>query len=119
MVTLEDGPVKAGFFFEDEVQPEAEDLVGKNMTAAESAIATREAYRLLDQLPDINASTTEAPLRDLAERLELKVGQLFGILRVAVTGQKVSPPLLESMEIIGKNQTLERIQYAVELLESL
>ncbi|MEA3441322.1 MAG: glutamate--tRNA ligase, partial [Chloroflexota bacterium] len=108
MVTLEDGPVKAGFFFEDEVHPEAEDLVGKNMTAAESAIAAQEAYHLLDQLPDINASTTEAPLRDLAERLELKVGQLFGILRVAVTGQKVSPPLLESMEIIGKNQTLER-----------
>jgi glutamyl-tRNA synthetase len=51
--------------------------------------------------------------------LGLKVGQLFGILRVAITGQKVSPPLLESMQIIGKDVVLERLSTAIELLESI
>ena len=45
-------------------------------------------------------------MRLLAEELGLSAGQLFGILRVAVTGQKVSPPLFESMAIIGKEKVL-------------
>jgi glutamyl-tRNA synthetase len=51
--------------------------------------------------------------------MELKAGQLFGILRVAVTGQKVSPPLFESMAIIGKEKVLDRIHKAVEILEAM
>jgi len=42
---------------------------------------------------------------------------LFGILRVAITGQKVSPPLFESMEILGSERVLYRIQNAIHLLE--
>ena len=49
----------------------------------------------------------------------LKAGQLFGILRSAVTGQTVSPPLFESMAIIGKEKVLERIQKAIQTLEEL
>ena len=59
------------------------------------------------------------PLRDLADNLGIKVGQLFGIIRVAVTGQKVSPPLFESMEIIGRDEVLKRIQNGIFLLEGL
>jgi len=49
----------------------------------------------------------------------LNAGQVFGILRVAVTGQKVSPPLFESMEIIGREKVLERLKKAVEMLEKI
>jgi glutamyl-tRNA synthetase len=51
--------------------------------------------------------------------MELKAGQLFGILRVAVTGRTISPPLFETMEVIGKETVLARIQQAIELLEAL
>jgi glutamyl-tRNA synthetase len=44
---------------------------------------------------------------------------VFGILRVAVTGQKVSPPLFESMEIIGKEKVLERLNRAIQLLATM
>jgi glutamyl-tRNA synthetase len=50
--------------------------------------------------------------------LGLKPGQFFGILRVAVTGRKVSPPLLESMEVIGKEKVLERLQNAIQMLDN-
>jgi glutamyl-tRNA synthetase len=49
----------------------------------------------------------------------ISAGQLFGILRAAVTGQTVSPPLFESMAVIGKEKVLERIQRAIELLSSM
>lgn len=58
-------------------------------------------------------------MRLLAEDLGLSAGQLFGILRVAVTGQKVSPPLFESMAIIGKGKVLERVGAALRLLENM
>jgi glutamyl-tRNA synthetase len=58
-------------------------------------------------------------MRQLVEELGYSAGQVFGILRVAVTGQKVSPPLFESMEIIGRTAVLARLQQALALLESL
>jgi glutamyl-tRNA synthetase len=58
-------------------------------------------------------------MRYLAEKLGLTTQQLFGILRIAVTGQAVSPPLFESMEIIGKETVLKRIHNAIELLLEL
>jgi glutamyl-tRNA synthetase len=58
-------------------------------------------------------------MRALADELGLKAGQLFGILRVAVTGRNVSPPLFETMAIIGKDIVLERIQYAQQTLAAM
>jgi glutamyl-tRNA synthetase len=117
LATLDDIVDMAGFFFKEQVHPLPEDLVVKGLTGAESAQAARQAYALLAQLEVINHETAELPMRELADRLGMKAGQLFGILRVAVTGQKVSPPLFESMEIIGKPTVLERIERAISILE--
>jgi glutamyl-tRNA synthetase len=119
LVTLDDAPGMAGFFFRDEVTPVPADLVGSKMTPAESAAAARRAYDLLASLPEITLTSAEPPMRLLAEQLGMSAGQLFGILRVAVTGQKVSPPLFESMAIIGKEQVLERLHLAIGLLEQM
>lgn len=119
ITTLEDGPEIAGFFFQDAVSPEPAELVGKKMTPAESAAAVNAAEKILSSLPEITPETAEEPLRTLADQLGLKAGQLFGILRAAVTGQKVSPPLFESMAIIGKPLVLARLQEAQSRLEVL
>jgi glutamyl-tRNA synthetase len=65
----------------------------------------------------ISRRSAEDAFRALAEELNLKPGQLFGILRVAVTGKTVSPPLFESMAVIGKETVLKRLQEAVNILE--
>ena len=57
-------------------------------------------------------------MRELAEQLNLSLGQFFGIVRVAVTGQKISPPLFESMEIIGREIVLSRMKKAIEILKN-
>jgi glutamyl-tRNA synthetase len=117
LATLDDIVDMAGFFFKEQVHPSPEDMVVKGLTVEESAQAARKAHSLLAQLDVINHETAEQPMRELADRLGMKAGQLFGVLRVAVTGQKVSPPLFESMEIIGKQAVLERIERAISILE--
>lgn len=117
LVTLDDAPQWIGFFFRDDVIPAPEDLVGSKMTKEESTAAARQALDIIEALPEITLAVAEPVLRSLAENLGLSPGQLFGILRVAVTGQKVSPPLFESMEIIGREVVLQRMRRAVDLLE--
>jgi len=53
------------------------------------------------------------------DELGLHARQVFGLIRVAVTGQRVSPPLFESMELLGRDNVLARMRQAVALLETL
>jgi glutamyl-tRNA synthetase len=58
------------------------------------------------------APEIEAALRTLAERLELSPRKAFEPIRIAVTGSKVSPGLFESLELLGKEETLRRLNAA-------
>jgi len=58
----------------------------------------------------------ESAVRPLAEELGVKTGELFGVVRVAVTGKTATPPLFETMEILGRDRTLERLESAQERL---
>jgi glutamyl-tRNA synthetase len=117
LVTLDDCISFGGFFFQEEVHPRPEELVGKDMSVASSREALERSIQLLGALPEISRESAEEPARLLAEQLGLKAGQLFGILRLAVTGQTVSPPLFESMQVIGKEKVMRRLQSAAQILE--
>jgi len=119
LVTRDDGVEVAGFFFKETVDPNPEELIAKDMDARQSADVAQRVYDILSSLPDLSHQTVEPPLREYVEAAGRSAGQVFGILRVAVTGQKVSPPLFESMEIIGKEKVLERLQKAIELLRKM
>ena len=58
----------------------------------------------------------EPPLRELAKTLGLKVGQLFGPIRSAVSGLAATPPLPQMLEVLGRDVTLSRIDKAIALL---
>jgi glutamyl-tRNA synthetase len=118
MVTLDDAPRISGFFFREDITPEPGDLIGKKMTQEGSAAALRGARQVIEALAEFSVDQLEAALRVLAESQDLKAGQLFGILRTAVTGQAVSPPLFESMVVIGREKVLLRIDQAAGLLST-
>jgi len=118
LVTLDDALDFAAFFFQPDVSPAPEDLVAKGMSAEQSAQVAVRALEVLEELPDVCLHTTEPRFRALVEELGLNPGQVFGIMRVAITGQKVSPPLFESMEIIGREKVLARMSRAVEMLQN-
>ncbi len=117
--TLDDAPVVAGFFFREEVEPDPQRLVPKKITPAQALEAAKRLYEVLSALPEITLESGEQPVRALAGEMGLKAGALFGILREAVTGQAVSPPIFETMEIIGKETVLKRLQRAIEILETM
>ncbi len=117
LVTLDDCLAFAGFFFKETVRPDPNELIAKGLDAKGSADAARKSYEILAALPAFDHQTAEPPMRAFVEQSGLSANQVFGILRVAVTGQKVSPPLFESMEIIGRDICLQRIKTAIEVLE--
>jgi len=117
IATLDEAVDMAGFFFKDDIRPNPDELIAKDLTAAQSADVVKQVLAILDKLPDVAVQTAEPPLRTFVEQSGLSAGQVFGVVRVAVTGQKISPPLFESMAIVGKAKVVARLQHAVELLE--
>ena len=119
LVTLDDCLTFAAFFFKETVEPNPEELIAKGLDAKQSAEVARRAYQILEAGPDLSHERCEPPLRAYVEESGLSANQVFGILRVAVTGQKVSPPLFQSMEIIGREKVLERLNKAIGILERM
>jgi glutamyl-tRNA synthetase len=116
---LTDAAEWVDFFFVDQITYDPSLLVGKKMMAAESLAALRRAREALASLPDFEEETLEKVLRALVEELGLKAGQLFGIIRVAVTGKKVAPPLFGTLSILGQERVLERLDKALEMLKGV
>jgi glutamyl-tRNA synthetase len=119
LVTLDDVIPVAGFFFKETVSPDPNRLVSVGLSPSESAHIAKNTYQILASLPQISKDLAEPPIRNFVAEEGLKAGQVFGLLREAVTGQKDSPPLFETMEIIGKDKVLERIQSAITILEKM
>jgi glutamyl-tRNA synthetase len=94
-------PAFAGFFFA-RVEPPPELLDGVGPVLA-------EARRSLAAVDPFTSESIEAALRGLAERLGLKPRDAFGPIRAAVTGSKVSPGLFESLELLGRDESLARL----------
>jgi glutamyl-tRNA synthetase len=117
--TLDEVVEMAGFFFRTDVEPNPAELVAKGLSVMQSADVARKCLEIFNQADELTHEKIELPLRIYVEQSGLSAGQVFGILRVAVTGQKVSPPLFESMEIIGLAEVRNRIKQAIELLDKL
>jgi glutamyl-tRNA synthetase len=119
LVTLDDCLPFAAWFFKETFEPDPANLIAKNMSVAQSVEIMSKSLEILTSLSDLSPEKSEPPMRALVEQLGLSPNQVFGILRVAVTAQTVSPPLFESMEIVGKEKVLTRVRKAIEILEKL
>lgn len=117
LTTIDDVVNMAGFFFRNFPELQPEQLVGKGMTKEESRTIVEMTIVAFQNIQELEIDITEPIMRDVVQQSGLSVGQAFGILRMAITGQKVSPPLFEAIEIIGKKVVMERLMSAVQLLE--
>jgi glutamyl-tRNA synthetase len=87
-------------------------LVPKKMDPAGTAAALGAVYDELAKLETWSEGQLEEALRALVEQLGLKAGQLFGAVRVAITGRTVAPPLFETLATLGRERSLARIAAA-------
>jgi len=109
------GPMTA-YLYAESVNPSAQDLVPKKGTPQSAAAALTASADALQKLADWTTPAVEQSMRELATTLGMKERDLFMSLRVAVTGATVSPPLFESLELLGREKSLARIRAVIKLL---
>jgi glutamyl-tRNA synthetase len=103
----------ADFFFVDQLPPyDTNELVPQK---GDSAMALKALTKAREVLPstEFKHDPLDHALRVAAQELGLKAGQMFQPIRVAVCGRKNAPPLFETLEVLGKEKTLGRIEAAI------
>jgi glutamyl-tRNA synthetase len=102
-----------GFLLVDESRFERDPADVEKLLDEDGSSVVKTAHDALAALETWDTPSIEAALREaLVEGLGLKPRHAFGPVRVAVTGRRISPPLFESMELLGRERSLSRLQSA-------
>ena len=114
---LRDVLTAADFLFVDQLPPyDPAELIPQKGDAAMALKALTRAREVLAKTEFTHDGLDQA-LRTAAQELGLKAGQMFQPIRVAVCGRKNAPPLFETLEVLGRETTLKRIEQALLKLE--
>jgi glutamyl-tRNA synthetase len=111
----------ADFFFrEGELEYDTKTLLGKKLADAPAvaAAALQAVVQRISGLEHWQHEALEGAIRPQAEELGMKTGELFGLIRVAVTGRTAAPPLFETMAVLGRERSLERLESALRRLQA-
>ena len=113
---LRDVLTAADFFFVDQLPPyDPAELIPQKGDAAMAKKALEKAQTVLPNV-EFKHDPLDQALRAAAQELGLKAGQMFQPIRVAVCSRKNAPPLFETLEVLGKETTLRRIEEALRKL---
>lgn len=118
---LSEAPEKVEWAFQTADQityPDPSTLIGRKLDAAQSVQVLEEGTDLLAAVEPFDAEALEAAFRAAATDADLKPGSYFAPFRVAITGKTVSPPLFESMAVLGREETLTRVRNATAALRA-
>ena len=113
---LSDAVAVADFFFLEELPPyNTADLIPPKGDASLALAVLKRARQVLATV-DFPRESLEAALRPEAEALGVKPGSMFQPIRVAACGRKAAPPLFETLEVLGRDVCLKRIDQAIHQL---
>ncbi len=111
--TLREGADMLRFRFVDESQFVIDEAAAAKQLGSDGQTALAAATLALEALPTWSAGSIEGGLKaSLVDGLGLKPRDAFGPVRVAITGRTVSPPLFESLELLGRERSLRRLRAA-------
>jgi glutamyl-tRNA synthetase len=103
----------ADFFFVDQLPPyDPTELIPQKGDAAMAAKVLKRAQQVLSNV-EFKHDPLDQALRAAAQELGIKAGQMFQPVRVAVCGRKNAPPLFETLEVLGRDVTLDRVEQAL------
>jgi glutamyl-tRNA synthetase len=112
--TLRDVATVADFFFVDQLPPyDTAELIPQKGDLAMARSALEKSREIL-ATTEFNHDALDAALRAASVELKIKPGQMFQPIRVAVCGRKNSPPLFETLVVLGRETSLKRIEEAIE-----
>src|SRR5580765_449050 len=110
---LRDVLTAADFFFVDQLGPyDPAELIPQKGDAAMAKKVLEKARVVLAEV-EFKHDPLDQALRGAAAELGIKAGQMFQPIRVAVCGRKNAPPLFETLEVLGREKTLARVEQAV------
>jgi glutamyl-tRNA synthetase len=113
---LSDVAQAADFFFLDRLPPyDAALLIPQKGDFSMARAALGRSREILSAV-EFSHAALDAALRAGAAELKIKAGQMFQPIRVAVCGRKEAPPLFETLEVLGRETCLKRIDRALEML---
>ncbi|MBU1600082.1 hypothetical protein KKG61_08295, partial [bacterium] len=105
---------QADFFINNEIEIKED---GEKILKKEGVLENLKRVNVVLSETDLfTKGVLEQNLRQLAEKVNTKVGEIFHPLRVAVTGRSVSPPLFDTLELLGKDTVLKRLKKAISSL---
>ncbi len=115
---LDDFIPAAAFFFDGDLDYKgiAEKLKIGDLKKTQVAKLVKELLENYEALPDWEAEALQQASRDFCEAKEVKTKHLFMLLRLLVTGRKASPPLFETMEVVGKELCRRRLRQGAEFI---
>ena len=114
--TLGEAAEMTSYFFQEGIGYDPGLLIQKGVDVDNTIQALKGAHEVMYGLKGFDARSLEEVLRTAGEELGLSGRQFFGMLRVAVTGRTAAPPLFETMEVLGRERCLERIETATRRL---
>jgi glutamyl-tRNA synthetase len=117
METLTQAKDLIAFFFVD-VRPDAALIVPKKRTPGETRAALERSRAALDASGPFTHDEIRSSLEKVAEGLGWKQGDVNMAVRVSVTGTRVGPPLYESLELLGRERAVDRLEHAEAVLGS-
>jgi glutamyl-tRNA synthetase len=109
--TLAETPDAVRFFLTDHVDYDPALLVVKKSSVEDARRVLTSAIEVCAGC-DFTSDALEHAFRNLAETLGLKTGIVFGTIRVAVTGRTAAPPLFATLEVLGRERVLQRLEAA-------
>jgi glutamyl-tRNA synthetase len=112
LVTLKDFAALTDFFFVEKLEYDKKLLIQKGKTVEEAKEGLEKAVELVEKSA-WEHDALESAFRSLAEELGWKTGELFMALRVALTGRTATPPLFETMIVLGREKVVKRLKEAV------
>jgi glutamyl-tRNA synthetase len=116
--TLAEVPRLAEFFFVDIPKYEVGLFLKIGLDGKSVLEAITIASQKLEMVATWNAAALESTLRPLATELNMRTGELFGLIRTAVTGRAAAPPLFQTMAVLGKERCLRRLRATLQLLSA-
>jgi glutamyl-tRNA synthetase len=107
---LTDAPAMVGFLFGEPAVPPVEEIVPKKLDAAKTREVLETAKGVIAKIAGLSEEQANELFHAAAESLGVKLGDLMMPIRMAVTGSRVSPPLVGSIQILGVEKAIARIE---------
>ena len=114
---LSDIPEVIGFLFKAPENYNIEEIVPKKLDKERTLELLAIHDTMISQFIELSEEAIEPVLRAKCDELGVKLGDFLMILRVAVTGTKISPPIVGSIKLLGAEETHDRIQTAIKFLK--